>query len=337
MRIQDLDFSYPEALVATEPHRPSRVLWVEKGEAREVTPAHLLAQIPAGDVLVINNTKVLKRRIFSANNLEILFLSSRADRHWEVLFPSKKYAVGDVIELPQNVQMTLVQKGRPQIVQLSREVTEDYFEQVAELPLPPYIQKAREERHNVASENQWYQTDWAEQPGSFAAPTASLHFKQSDLQQLRDRGVHVVELTLHVGLGTFLPVQVEDLSQHEMHEEWVEIPAATWLQIQRQKSQGHKIWAMGTTVTRALESAALGLISVNARGDLQGSTKIMIAPGHQWRVVDRLLTNFHQPKTTLLALVAAFSDLPSLRRAYDKAISLEMKLFSYGALSVWIT
>jgi S-adenosylmethionine:tRNA ribosyltransferase-isomerase len=339
MKLQDLDFSYPEELIATEPVRPSRVLLCKDEQITEISIQDLLNKIPAGDVFVVNDTKVLKRRIFAKHNseeIEILFLSSRDNKTWEVLFPSKKFALGHVIELPLGVQLKLLQKGRPQIVELSQVVDEKYFQQVAELPLPPYIQKARGMRHNQSQDESWYQTAWAANAGSFASPTASLHFSSQDLQQLRDKGVHVLNVTLHVGLGTFLPVQVEDLNDHQMHEEFVEISKENWSIIQEQKSKGLKIWALGTTVTRSLESKAHDMLTQNANGDWCGFTRLLIQPGFQWQVVDRLMTNFHQPKSTLLALVAGFSGLNQVKRVYEIAIEKKMRLFSYGDLSVWI-
>lgn len=336
MKISDLRFDYPEELVATKPQKPSRVLWIEQGQPREISLQDLLTQIPTGDVLVVNNTKVLKRRVF-AGDLEILFLGRLTgdEELWEVLFPSKKYKLGETIDLPLGKSMKLRQKGRPQIVEVSEALDESYFEQVAELPLPPYIQKARQERHTVEADESWYQTHWASNPGSFAAPTASLHFSPQDFQTLRNRGVQILELTLHVGLGTFLPVTAEDLDQHDMHAEWVDIPRSTWSAIQKARAEGRQIWSLGTTATRALESAASGVFRETETG-LQGMTRILIQPGYQWKVVDRLLTNFHQPESTLLALVAGFSDLNTVKSVYQYAISKGFRLFSYGDLSVWL-
>ncbi|MCE3011348.1 MAG: S-adenosylmethionine:tRNA ribosyltransferase-isomerase [Proteobacteria bacterium] len=161
MKLSDLTFDYPEKLIATQPQRPSRVMWVEGDKFSEIALKELIQRIPSGDVFVVNNTKVLKRRIFTAEGLEILFLGAKSARQWEVLFPSKKYALGSVISLPLGLTMTLIQKGRPQKVELSQEVSEDYFEKVAELPLPPYIQKMRSDRHTVDADETWYQTAWA--------------------------------------------------------------------------------------------------------------------------------------------------------------------------------
>lgn len=336
MKLKDLDYSYPENLVGTEPQYPPRVMFVDRIQRQfhEITFAQLIEQIPSNAVLVVNNTQVLRRRIF-ADNLEILFLKKINSTDWEVLFPSKKYSVGAVIELPGSVQMKLKVKGRPQVVELNQDLSEEYFQQYGELPLPPYIQKAREERHTRDIDDSWYQTRWASVAGSFAAPTASLHFQTSDLDKLKQKGVKILELTLHVGLGTFLPVQVDDLSQHIMHAEMIEIPALTWQMIQQAKLSGDPIWALGTTVTRALESASLGLLNADAKGNLVGESQLLIQPGYQFQVIDVLMTNFHQPQSTLLALVAAFSDLDLVKNSYQWAIDHQFRLFSYGDFSIW--
>ncbi|MGZ3774510.1 MAG: tRNA preQ1(34) S-adenosylmethionine ribosyltransferase-isomerase QueA [Bdellovibrio sp.] len=335
MKLTDLDFTFPEELIATSPQRPSRVMWVDsEGGPQEISFQELLNRIPAEDVLVVNNTQVLKRRIF-AGDIEILFLKQLNDFEWEVLFPSKKYKTGSSLELPLGVVMTLIEKGRPQKVRLNQAVSEDYFQKVAELPLPPYIQKAREQRHTVEADESWYQTAWAKMPGSFAAPTASLHFSQPDMQSLRDRGVQVFEVTLHVGLGTFLPVTAEDLDDHDMHEEYVEVGAQTWAAIAAAKKENRKTWALGTTTARSLESTGLGLLSGSAEEGFRGFTRLLIQPGYNFKVVDRLLTNFHQPQSTLLALVAGFSSLEKVKTCYQWAIERKFRLFSYGDLSCW--
>ncbi len=338
LKISDLQFEYPENLIGLEPQRPSRVMWVE-AQPQEISVQELLQKIPAGDVLVVNNTKVLKRRIFARAGeveLEILFLSQKSATEWEVLFPSKKIAVGEEILLPKNIRMQLIKKGRPQVIATSEILTEEYFNEVAELPLPPYIQKSRGQRHTQSADNDWYQTAWAKAAGSLAAPTASLHFTQRDLTTLKSRGVKVIELTLHVGLGTFLPVTSENLDEHLMHEELVEIPAETWQAILQAQETSRGIWAMGTTVARALESAALGLLPQNQKGDLHGLTRLLIQPGFRWQVVTGLLTNFHQPESTLLALVAGFSSLNQVKQCYAWAIEKKFRLFSYGDLTAWV-
>lgn len=334
MKLSDLRYDFPEELIATSPSRPTRVMFVDPtGRPEELSVSELIQKIPAGDILVLNDTKVLKRRVFvktqDAQDLEILFLEELSDGLQKVLFPSKKFKVGDEITLPNGAQMKLVEKGLPQIVQVSPRLTEADFELFGELPLPPYIQKAREERHNVQADESWYQTAWADKPGSFAAPTASLHFSDSDLASLRAKGVQVEKITLHVGLGTFLPVKVDDLNDHKMHAEVYDVPEKVWLDIQKAKKEERKIWALGTTVTRTLETVA-------RTQKLSGSSDLLLQEGSPFLVVDRLMTNFHQPESTLLALVSGFSSLTAVKKNYAWAIERKFKLFSYGDLSVWM-
>lgn len=338
MKKTDLLYTYPEELIAKEPVRPSRICGAlnESSEslARELSWDDFLNLFKPGDVLVMNNTKVLKRRVFSNKGLEILFLQSEDLQSWNVLFPSRKLNIGSTIELPGEVTAKLIEKGRPQKLLTSRSLEPEYFENFGELPLPPYIQKARLERHTQMSDTHWYQTAWSERPGSFAAPTASLHFNQGHLKQLKDRGVSLQYLTLHVGLGTFLPVEVEDLRDHNMHEEEVEISVSALKAIKEAKEKGHVIWAMGTTVTRALEAWYLGHFKLINNSYL-GKTNLLILPGYEFKIVDNLLTNFHQPESTLLALVMAFAGVERVKHVYQWAIKNRFSLFSYGDLSVW--
>lgn len=336
MKTSELNFSYPAELIAIEPVHPSRVLRNAAGETVELSWSDFLNQFQSGDVLVVNDTKVLKRRVFSEDGYEILFLnrSPNSGDEWSVLFPAKRIKLGGKIPLPLGIVAELIQKGIPQTVKLSEPVNEDYFDKVGELPLPPYIQKARNERHNRHGENQSYQTTWAEKPGSLAAPTASLHFSAHDLEYLKNKGVEILHITLHVGLGTFLPVTVEALQDHVMHAEWVEIPEDHWKKILTARAEKRSIWTLGTTVVRSLESQALGRFELR-HGVYSGTTDLMIRPGFEFKVVDRLLTNFHQPQSTLLALVMAFAGKDNVLKTYQWAIDKKFRLFSYGDLSYW--
>lgn len=353
MKASELNFDFPESLIATEPQPVSRVLHVpEQGPPAEITLRQLLSLMSGGDVLVVNSTKVLKRRIFgrqpNGREIEILFLNKLSQMvmetassydfdpalGWEVLFPTKGLKVGARIELPGGLHLLLTKRGRPQQVQVSAPLSEAFFIQYGELPLPPYIQKARGVRHTQSQDGEWYQTDWAREPGSLAAPTASLHFHESDLEILKEKDVRVVSLVLHVGLGTFLPVTAEDLNDHVMHEEYVDIPAETWRTILTAKQANRKIWCMGTTVARAVESAAAGLLR-ETQGGYSGKSGLLIQPGFPWQITDCLLTNFHQPRSTLLALVAAFAGLQRVQECYRWAVQRQFRLFSYGDLSVW--
>ena len=332
MKKSDLNFDYPENLVAQFPVRPSRVMWVENGVPSEISLYDLLQKIPAGDVLVLNDTKVLRRRVFVKHkdqDLEFLFLDRLSNNEWQVLFPAREFEVGTEFILPNEAKSTLIEKGLPQKIKVDRELLDLDFENIGELPLPPYIQKARRERHNNSKDQTWYQTAWAQQPGSFAAPTASLHFSSEDIAALKARGVHVVQLTLHVGLGTFLPVKVEDLDQHQMHKEIYSVSADVWNLVKSKREESRGIWSLGTTTTRTLETVA-------RNGSLTGESDLLLQVGSEFKIVNRLLTNFHQPESTLLALVSAFADLTTVQRCYRWAIDKKFRLFSYGDLSVWI-
>lgn len=330
MQLTDLDFPFPPELIAVEPSRPTRVAFNGAGTVApvETDVEGLLSRVGPHDLFVINETKVVPARVFSREEVEILFLKPTDVNEWEVLFPSREYKVGDTLALPDDVTATLVAKGLPQKLRVSRELDAAYFEAHGEMALPPYIQEARGERHNRGLDESWYQTAWARQSGSVAAPTASLHFSGEQLARLPN----VARLTLHVGAGTFFPVRTESLTEHKMHSEVIEMPADIPVRIAAARAAGGKVWALGTTVTRALES----IDRLQAQGDrLVGSTDIFIYPPYQFKNVDVLLTNFHQPRSTLLALVCAFAGTARVKAAYSWAVENRFKLFSYGDLSAW--
>jgi S-adenosylmethionine:tRNA ribosyltransferase-isomerase len=339
---KDFNYDYPEALVATEPRTQFRILLqtlpqnTSMRSLSEIKKIDLFRLFYPGDVLVINDTKVERRRVLTAAGLEILFLEASPDKlQWQVLFAARDLREGETILLPGDVTAILKTKGLPQTLQLNEPLPADYFLKHGELALPPYIQKARGERRNRPDEEKWYQTEWAAVNGSQAAPTASLHFTNEDLRTLESRGILVLPLTLHVGVGTFLPIKTERLEDHVMHSESVDIPIRTIEQVIKAKREGRKIWALGTTAARALESWALGMLEETFSGS-RGATKLFIQPGHKFEVVDCLLTNFHQPESTLLALVSAFAGRDIVLQAYSYAIEKKFRLFSYGDLSVWV-
>ncbi len=336
LKLSELNFVYPNHLVATHPDtHHHRIMYCDENGAVEISRQQWLDKIHPGDVFVVNDSKVAKRRVFTESGLEILFLQDLGDDIWQVLFPARNLNLKAILNLPGGITATLIEKGLPQKLKVDRSLDENYFCAFAELPLPPYIQKARGERHNINADESWYQSQWAQVLGSLAAPTASLHITLDDLNALKQKGVHVKQITLHVGLGTFLPVKVNDLKDHVMHAESVEIPLDTWNAIANAKLEGKKIWALGTTVTRALESAALGYLTKTSKSSIAGETQLLIQPGFEFKIVDRLCTNFHQPHSTLLALVAGFAGLNRTLAAYQWAIDKEFRLFSYGDLSVW--
>lgn len=335
MRREDLQYSYPENLIATEPRGDFRVAGIDGvGVPCELTKERLFEQFNAGDVLVINNSKVEPRRVF-AGDLEILFLKPKNETDWEVLYPARDHKVGVQFDLPGGVSAVLKQKGLPQTLSLSEPIGEKYFFEFGEPALPPYIQKARNQRHARARDRAWYQTDWALVSGSAAAPTASLHFSKSDLKVLADRGVRVVPVTLHVGLGTFLPIRTDDLNKHEMHSEPVTVPAATVAALTQAQASGRRIWALGTTALRAIEALANQHLQADSDGGYYGETRLFIQPGYEFKLINGLLTNFHQPESTLLALVMAFAGREATLRLYHWAIANHFQLFSYGDLTVW--
>lgn len=341
MKTADFSFSYPEQLVAHAPATPSRVMWVEGGHGssseppwRELTWSELKAALAPGDLLLLNDSGVVPRRVFAEGGTEILFVREESPQEWQVLFPARASREGDQFALPGGVTAHLLAKGLPQKMRVDRPLSDSYFEQFGEYALPPYIQKARGERHNRDQEGRWYQTDWWRVRGSCAAPTASLHFSRHDLENWRERGVAIGWTTLHVGLGTFLPIKSTDLEGHQMHREWCFVSRETSRLVHQTRDAGGRIWTLGTTATRAIESWARGLLQETPEG-WEGETDLFIRPGFEFQVVDVLLTNFHQPESTLLALVCAFAGREKVLAAYEWAVSQKFRLFSYGDLTVW--
>ncbi len=334
MQTFEFDFTYPNDLIALEPSRPSRVAFVQgHNRPEEMTIEKLLGQFHSGDFLVINDSKVIPARVFTPAGEEILFLSSADQVNWDVLFASRNHKVGATLTLPGGVGATLEQKGLPQKLKTACPLTPGYFMDHGELAVPPYIQESRGERHNREHEREWYQTAWAERHGSVAAPTASLHFTNEHLEILKKKGVSIGRITLHVGAGTFMPIRGEQIEGHVMHSERVEIPTSVVEQLEQIRGRG-RVWALGTTVARALESLAGGQLERHGN-HFCGDTRLFIHPPYQFKNVDVLMTNFHQPRSTLLCLVAAFAGLEKVKETYSWAIENKFKLFSYGDLTVW--
>lgn len=325
---QDLEYSFPEELIALEPQEPCRVLFMNEQEEppTELTLDKSLDVIKKDDVLVVNNSGVKSCRVFH-DDLEFLFLGTKGDNLWEVLFRSAKFKVDHVFDLPGGVKATLVKKGRPQLIKVSEPLSESYFKEHGEFALPPYIQKLRSSRHTKKEDEDWYQLDWKRNINSLAAPTASLHFKTKDLEVLKQRGVHVAEVSLDVGLGTFLPLDKQNFIEKKLHVENYFVPGATKELLISAKKNGRRIWALGTTALRALESFE--------EVDKVCETDLFIQPGYEFKWVSGLLTNFHQPGSSLLALVMAFYGIENTKKAYKFAVENKFRLFSYGDLSVW--
>ena len=348
MRVSDFDFDLPEKLIALHPAEPrdsARLLVVdpEVGLSDRHVP-DLLWLLKPGDVLVVNDTRVLPAelrgtRIRGENRANVSFnLHKRVDAHtWRAFArPAKKLALLDRLELGNGQADALVArvagKGDTGEVTLEFELggaeLDEAIKSHGAMPLPPYIGAKRdiEERDKVD-----YQTVYAAEDGAVAAPTAGLHFTESLLQQLSDKGVTIERVTLHVGAGTFLPMKVDDTDDHVMHAEWGEIDQATVERINAKRALGGRVVAVGTTSLRLLETAS------RATGTLQpfvGDTDIFITPGFRFHTVDVLMTNFHLPKSTLFMLVSAFSGLDMMKRAYAHAIREGYRFYSYGDSSL---
>ena len=335
MQLSDFNYELPADLIAQHPlanRTDSRLLEVraEGGNHVQLIDRQfkdILSLIKTGDLLIFNDTKVIPARLHgkkeTGGNVELLIERISGDKQaWVQIRASIVPKTGSIVNIHNQsgesfpVEM-IGYDGRFYEVRFPENVF-GLLERFGELPLPPYIE------HLPNSEDaQRYQTVIAKNPGAVAAPTAGLHFDESILQQLRDAGVQLATVTLHVGAGTFTPVREEDLSKHKMQHEWFSIPEQTLQAIEATKKIGGRVIAVGTTSLRALESHALSLES-------SGDTNLFITPGFVFKTVDCLLTNFHLPKSTLLMLVSAFAGMDNIRSAYQHAIDQKYRFFSYG-------
>ena len=332
MHIDDFDFDLPPQLVAQQPpaqRGSSRLLVALPGQPlADAVFGDLPAHIAAGDLLVFNNTRVIKARLFGqkASGGKIEALVERVlDAHTALAHvrSSKSPKPGTELVFEGGLRATM-QARHGELFEL-RFAGDDtvwaLLERHGHLPLPPYIERAA-----GAADDERYQTVYAKHEGAVAAPTAGLHFTEALRQNLQTQGVALAEITLHVGAGTFQPVRVDNIAEHTMHSEWYEVSAATAAAVAAAKARGSRVWAVGTTALRALESAARS-------GSLQagqGDTDIFITTGYEFKVVDRLITNFHLPKSTLLMLVSALAGYDEIRTVYQHAIAEQYRFFSYG-------
>jgi len=346
MKVDDFDFELPAESIALHPAEPrdaARMLVVRPGET--LVDGHvrdLLTILRAGDVLVVNDTRVLPAeltgtRIRGELRATVSFnLHKRVDAHtWRAFArPAKKLHLLDRLELGDNgsIAATVTGKGETGEITLAFDLggaeLDEAIKAHGAMPLPPYIEA---KRHTQERDKSDYQTVYAARDGAVAAPTAGLHFTERLLQELADLGVSVERLTLHVGAGTFLPVKVDDTDDHVMHAEWGDIPAAVVERILAAKARGGRVIAVGTTSLRLLETAA------RATGTLQpfvGDTDIFITPGYRFNAVDMLMTNFHLPRSTLFMLVSAFAGFDTMRAAYAHAIADGYRFYSYGDASL---
>ncbi len=329
MKLSDFDFNLPPELIAQHPlpdRGASRLLHVEANALTDRSFRDIAGLLNPGDVLVFNNTRVINARLFgtkaSGGKVEVL-IERVVDTHHALahIRASKSPKAGQTLQLSGAINVEVL--GRQEDLFELRFAGNVYelLEQHGQLPLPPYITHTPD-----AEDAKRYQTVYAQHAGAVAAPTAGLHFDAALLDQLQTQGVQLAYVTLHVGAGTFQPVRAENIAEHQMHSEWYSIPAETVVAIEQAKAQGHNVIAVGTTSLRSLESAAQS-------GTLQAGsaeTKIFITPGYDFKVVDRLITNFHLPKSTLMMLVSAFAGLARIQSAYAHAIAQRYRFFSYG-------
>jgi S-adenosylmethionine:tRNA ribosyltransferase-isomerase len=327
--LSDFDFDLPPELIAQTPlteRSASRLLHVDGMQLHDRAFADIVAQLSAGDLLVFNDTRVLKARFFGVKETggKVEALVERVLDTRTVLAQvraSKSPPPGTKIRLADSFDVVVGERAGEFYTLTFPDDVFDLIEAYGRLPLPPYI-----EHDADAFDETRYQTVYAKTPGAVAAPTAGLHFDQALLDKLAAKGVRFAYVTLHVGAGTFQPVRTEDLSEHKMHSEWYTIPAETVAAVQATRQTGRSVVAVGTTSMRALESASQS-------GELQAGsndTNLFITPGYKFKTVNRLITNFHLPKSTLLMLVSAFAGYPEIRNAYAHAIANRYRFFSYG-------
>jgi S-adenosylmethionine:tRNA ribosyltransferase-isomerase len=332
----DYDFDLPDELIAQYPSEKrdqSRLLVLDR-KTEQLTDAKfpsIVDHFSAGDCLVINNTKVIPARLKTIKvetgaQIEVFLLKPLGDNRWEALTkPVKKAKIGTLLKIG-NCEMTVVADNLElgtRVVEINYDGNlDDFLQREGNQPLPPYIKRAAEE-----SDKSRYQTIYAEHKGAVAAPTAGLHFTEAILNELAQKGVEIVPITLHVGLGTFRPVAVDSIKEHHMHDEFYDIPPASAAKISHAKAAGKRVFCVGTTSVRTLESAA------NAAGELvtlSAWTNKFIFPGYTFRLVDCLITNFHTPASTLLMLVSAFAGYDFTKKAYAHAVAERYRFFSYG-------
>lgn len=336
MKTSDFYFDLPKELIAQDPieeRSNSRLLVLDK-ETGAVQHRHfydILEYLNEGDCLVLNNTKVIPARLYGVREgtgamIEILLLKRKDNNVWETLVkPGKKARPGVKIIFGDGLLtgevIDVVEEGN-RLIRFSYEgIFEEILDQLGQMPLPPYI------THELKDKNR-YQTVYAKYEGSAAAPTAGLHFTEGLLEQVRRRGIRIAEVTLHVGLGTFRPVKVEDVSQHHMHSEFYEVTEEAAEIIRSTKASGGRVICVGTTSCRTIESAALrfdGTIEA-----CSGWTDIFIYPGFQFQLLDGLITNFHLPESTLLMLVSALAGKEHIMAAYEEAVKERYRFFSFG-------
>jgi len=325
MKTSDFDYELPESSIAQTPVEPrdsSRLLVLHRdsGQLEHKIFRDIREYLRAGDLLVLNQTRVIPARIFAkketGGRVELLLLRRRDELTWESLVGGKGVRVGSNVQVEDGPHAEVIEilEGSERLIKFSEPI-EPYFSKVGNVPLPPYI-------HEKLIDPERYQTVYAREPGSAAAPTAGLHFTPGLLQELQAAGVKIAYVTLHVGLDTFAPVNEDDPGEHKIHSEWCELTQETADLINKTKQAGGRVIAVGTTSVRTLESAGTKPFS--------GPTSIYILPGYEFKVVDAMITNFHLPRSTLIMLVSAFAGREKILETYMTAIKEGYRFYSFG-------
>lgn len=334
MRTDDFDFELPEELIAQTPldKRDSSKLLVLDKETGNVEHKHfsdIIDYLSKNDVLVLNDTKVIPARLYGVKEetkavIEILMLKDMGNNKWQCLAkPAKRVKIGTIVNFSDKLKAKCVkvdEEGIREFELIYDGILYEILDELGEMPLPPYI-------HEKLSDKDRYQTVYAKNSGSAAAPTAGLHFTQDLLKKIEQKGVEILYVTLHVGLGTFRPVNVEDVTKHKMHSEYYEMSEEVAKQLNDAKKMGKRIISVGTTSTRTLETI------MTLYGEFKeccGNTDIFIYPGYKFKAIDALITNFHLPKSTLIMLVSALAGKENIMNAYKIAVENEYRFFSFG-------
>ena len=340
MKTSDFDYHLPESSIAQTPIEPrdsSRLLVLnrETGKLEHKIFRDIKEYLREGDLLVLNQTRVIPARIFAkketGGKVEILLLRRRDELTWEALVGGKGLRVGKKVFVENGPSAEIIEtlEGSERLIKFSEPI-EPYFPKVGHVPLPPYI-------HEKLNDPERYQTVFAKEMGSAAAPTAGLHFTPQLLDELKEKGVKIAYVTLHVGLDTFAPVTEDDPAEHKIHTEWCELPQDTADLINAAKNSGGRVVAVGTTSVRTLESTGRNSILDTRESNNEyrisafiAPTDIFILPGYQFKVVDAMITNFHLPKSTLIMLVSAFAGREKILSAYETAIKEGYRFYSFG-------
>ena len=334
MKTEDFNFDLPENLIAQTPllnREASRLLVLDKnnGEIEHKNFNNIIDYLEEGDTLVLNDTKVIPARLYGIKEdtkavIEILMLKEKTDDNWECLVkPAKRVKVGTIINFSDILKAECIEEKEEGIrifKLLYTGILYEILDKLGEMPLPPYI-------HEKLKDQNRYQTVYAKNIGSAAAPTAGLHFTKTLLESIKEKKINIAYITLHVGLGTFRPVNVEDIANHKMHSEFYVMDKNTSDILNKTKELGKKIYSVGTTSTRTLETI---FNKYNTFKECSGWTDIFIYPGYQFKAIDALITNFHLPKSTLIMLVSAFASREIVLNAYNEAIKEEYRFFSFG-------